>query len=80
MSDDQSLQLASDNDLLEELASRYTSIAVGLWRPHAKEANVGVFKLRWRGDSFIASGLCSAVQEEINRDRKENEDAHGEDD
>ena len=76
----QDLKLASDDDLIEELSSRYLASAIGLWRQHAKDNGLGVYKLRWRGDSFIATGLCSALQEEINRHRKENEDSHGQDD
>lgn len=75
----QDINLASDDDLLEELKSRYHSVAIGLWRPHKNELNIGIFKLRWHGDSFTAAGLCSALQDEINNSRRENEGEHDED-
>ena len=75
----QDIKLASDDELMEELKSRYHSIVIGLWRPHAKEDGLGIFKLRWQGDGFTACGLCSALQDEINTTRKDDEEEHDQD-
>ena len=77
---EQELNLTSDEDLIKELTERYSSAVIGLWREHARESKVGVFKLRWIGDSFIASGLCAGIQEQINTDRRAGEEPHSADD
>lgn len=76
----QDLGLASDDELIKELSGRYQSSVIGLWRRHAREDSVGVFKLRWNGDSFTASGLCAGLQDQINVDRRAGEEPHDEDD
>lgn len=75
----QELNLASDDELLEEIYSRYHTVVFGLWRPTSKDISQAIFKLRWQGDSFTAAGLCSAIQEEINKDRRDNESEHDHD-
>ena len=75
----QDIKLASDDELMKELWSRYHSVVIGLWRPHAKENNLGIFKLRWQGDSFTAAGLCNAICDEINQSRREEEEPHDQD-
>lgn len=59
------LQLASDDALIKELFSRHHSCALGLWRLHSKSSEKGAFKIRWRGDAFVAAGLAAVVQDEI---------------
>lgn len=76
----QDLNLASDDELMEELFSRYHTVCFGLWRPTSKDVSQAIFKLRWQGDSFTAAGLCSAIQEQINADRRDGEKDHNEDD
>lgn len=73
------LKLYSTEDLLRELAVRAPCGVVGMTRP-AKDPSRQTYKLRWWGDAFKAAGLCSGIQEEINRDRNDNEESINTDD
>jgi hypothetical protein len=66
------IKLVATNDLISELQERYDHMVLGLHRPD-KTGDLGSYKLRWKGDSFMAAGLCSAIQEDINTHRRDNE-------
>ena len=68
------IKLVSTEDLVQELLSRCDHGIIGIMRPAKKGNGYNTFKLRWRGDGFRCAGLASAIQEEINRYRIDNED------
>lgn len=78
MSED--LKFISTEDLVDELLSRCETGVIGLSRPHKTEADLRTYKLRWKGNGFVAAGVASAIIDDINLYRRENEDKINEDD
>lgn len=67
------LALCATEDLIKELTKRADCGIVGLIKP-ARENGKAVYKLKWFGDPFAAAGLCTAIQDEVNFQRREAED------
>lgn len=70
----EALKLVATDDLIAELFARGGTCVVGMVRPHKTEPDMKTYKLRWKGDAFMAAGICSALEHEINRYRLETED------
>lgn len=69
------LELASSQELLDELASRYQNMVFAANRPTKVQAEEKKeYKLRWHGDGMSAAGLCITLIDDINQDRRETEE------
>lgn len=74
------LKLVSTTDLIGELFDRYDHCVIGLERSAKVGTELRNYKLRWKGGTFVAAGLCSALQDDINHYRISNEEKVDEND
>lgn len=69
------LSLTSLDDMMTEILSRYEHGVIGLERADKVDAKLGDYKVRWKGNPFMALGLADFIKADVNRYTEKNPDA-----